>query len=129
MAKTASQRRLAKRGTNLTALGTKDPGAFNRIWDNYLRGWLCEVRARARAQHTGQGDERSLRIFDVLSQARLLAKQAGAFRQPHVVLSLITLQHECGKAVATVNDARLYSFNEDCTTRIRNLNVRNRGRD
>lgn len=126
MAKTASQRRFDKRSTELGVLCRADPKAFARVWETYVRGWLVEVRNRARAQRVGDSDERRLRIFEVLTQAQNLARAAGAESQ--VNQSLKVLEHECAKTVASLTDRRLYQFNEDCTTRIRDLSVKNRTR-
>ena len=126
MAKTASQRRLDKRSTELGTLRVSQPETFARVWEQYVRGWLGEVRNRARAQRVGDSDERRLRIFAVLTQAQNLAQAAGA--QAQVSKSLTVLEHECAKAVASLTDPRLYLFNEDCTTRVRDLSARNRSR-
>ena len=126
MAKTASQRRFDKRSTELGTLRVSQPETFARVWEQYVRGWLGEVRNRARAQRVGDSDERRLRIFEVLTQAQNLAQAAGA--QAQVSKSLTVLEHECAKAVASLTDPRLYLFNEDCTTRVRDLSVRNRSR-
>lgn len=124
MAKTASQRRFDKRSTELGTLRVSQPEAFARVWEQYVRGWLGEVRNRACAQRVGDSDERRLRIFEVLTQAQSLAQAAGA--QAEVGKSLKVLEHECAKAVAGLTDPRLYLFNEDCTSRIRDLSVKNR---
>ena len=126
MAKTASQRRFDKRSTELGTLRVSQPEAFARVWEQYVRGWLGEVRNRARAQRVGDSDERRLRIFEVLTQAQNLAQAAGD--QAQVGKSLTVLEHECAKAVANLTDPRLYLFNEDCTTRIRGLSVKSRTR-
>ncbi len=118
MAKTATQRRQAKRCERLVAVRESDSVAFTRMWDNLLIGWLSEVRTRVRDQRNGDRAERSLRVFDVLALARVQALGAGVLNDPHVALSLITLKHECAKAVAGINDPRLYSFNEYATSRI-----------
>jgi len=117
MAKSASQRRFDKRAAELAALRATQPDAFARVWAQYVHGWLGEVRNRARAQRVGDSDERRRRIFEVLTQAQNLAQAVGA--QALAVESLNMLEHECAKAVAALTDPRLYSFNEDCTTRIR----------
>jgi len=126
MAKSAFQRRFDKRATELSALFVSQPEAFGRRWDQFMQGWLTEVRTRARAQREGDSDDRRLRIFEVLSQADRLAQAAGVRVQ--VAKSLLMLEHECAKTVAGLTDPRLYQFNEDCTTRIRNLSVKNRTR-
>jgi hypothetical protein len=126
MAKTASQRRFDKRSNELGALLVSQPETFARVWEQYVRGWLGEVRNRARAQRVGDSDERHLRIFEVLTQAQNLAQAAGA--QAQVGKSLKVLEHECAKAVAELTDPRLYLFNEDCTARIRDLSVKDRTR-
>lgn len=126
MAKTASQRRFDKRTAELSALCSLQPEVFARVWDQYVRGWIGEVHNRARAQRIGDSDERRLRIFEVLTQAQNLAKATGAPSQ--AVKSLKVIEHECARAVAGLMDKRLYKFNEDCTSRIRNLSVKNRTR-
>ncbi len=129
MAKTASQRRFGKRATELGALRSSQPEAFARVWEQYVLGWIGEIGNRARAQRTGgDAEERRLHVFEVLSQARSLAVAAGAQSHDGVGKSLVVLQHECAKAVAALTDPRLYDFNEDCTTRIRNLSLKNRSR-
>lgn len=129
MAKTSTQRRFDKRAANLGSLRTSQPKRFSLVWEQYVRGWLGEAKNRARAQRAGGSDEQRLRIFAVLRQAQSLAQAAGAHTNPGVIRSLSVLEHECAKAVAALTDSRLYNFNEDCTTRIRNLSVKNRTRD
>lgn len=126
MAKTASQRRLEKRSAELSALCISKPEVFARVWEQYVRGWIGEVHNRARAQRIGDSDECRLRIFEVLTKAKNLAQAAGA--PSHVGKSLKVIEHECACAVADLMDKRLYKFNEDCTSRIRNLSVKNRTR-
>lgn len=126
MSKTASQRRFDKRAVELGALLRSDPNAYSRVWEQYVRGWLVEVGNRARAQRIGETDERHLRIFEVLTLARKLAHATGA--QSQTSRSLTVLEHECAKAVANLTDPRLYLFNEDCTTRIRDKSLKNRTR-
>lgn len=126
MAKSASQRRFDKRASELAELRVSKPDAFDRVWEQLLRGWIGEVRNRARAQRLGETDERHLRIFEVLGQAQCLAQASGA--QTQTAKSLKVLEHECAKAVAALTDPRLYMFNEDCTTRIRNLSAKDRTR-
>ena len=128
MAKTASQRRFAKRATELAALRALQPEAFARVWEQFVLGWIGEIGNRARTQRIGDAEERRLHVFEVLGQARSLAVAAGAQTHGGVEKSLVVLQHECAKAVAALTDPRLYDFNEDCTTRIRNLSVKNRSR-
>jgi hypothetical protein len=129
MPKTASQRRFARRAAELASLRAALPERFQLAWAAYARGWLVEVRNRARAQRAGDCEERRLRIFGVLAQAQALAQEAGVHADAAVVDGLAVLAHECAKAVAAITDLRLYSFNEDSTTRIRNLSVKNRTRD
>jgi len=118
MTKSATQRRQAKRSERLVAAHQRDSFAFKRMWDSWMSGWLSEVRTRTRDQKIGACAERSLRVFEVLTIARKQAQSAGVISNPHVALTLITLQHECAKAVASINDPRLYSFSEYATSRI-----------
>jgi len=127
MSKTASQRRFDKRSVALKALRISNPEMFSRVWEQYVRGWVGEVHSRARAQRIGDSDERRLRIFEVFTRAQSLAHATGAMSR--VVNSLKVIEHECATAVAGLTDKRLYKFNEDCTSRIRNLNVKDRTRD
>ena len=76
MSKTASQRRFDKRAIELGALFRSDPNAFARVWEQYVRGWLVEIGSRARAQRSGEADERHLRIFEVLTLAQRVAHAA-----------------------------------------------------
>jgi hypothetical protein len=126
MSKTASQRRFDKRAIELGALFRSDPNAFSRVWEQYVRGWLVEIGNRARAQRSGETGERHLRIFEVLTLAQRIAHATGAKSQ--VGNSLIVLEHECAKAVANLTDPRMYLFNEDCTTRIRDKSLKSRTR-
>lgn len=126
MSKTASQRRFDKRASELGALCRSDPQAFARVWEQFVRGWLVEIANRARAQRIGESDERRLRIFEVLALAQRLSQAAGVRSQ--AARSLIVLEHECAKAVANLTDPRLYLFNQDCTTRIREQSIKNRTR-
>lgn len=129
MAKNASQRRFGKRATELGALRSSQPETFARVWEQYVLGWIGEIGNRARAQRSGDEKERCLRIFEVLTQAGSLAEAAGVLNHGGVEKSLTVLKHECAKAVAALTDLRLYDFNEDCTTRIRNLSIKNRTRE
>lgn len=126
MAKSASRRRFDKRAIELAELRVSKPDVFAHVWEQLLRSWIGEVRNRAHAQRSGETDERHLRIFEVLSQAQCLAQASGALSQ--TAKSLKVLEHECAKAVAALTDPRLYMFNEDCTTRIRNLSAKDRTR-
>ncbi len=128
MEKTASQRRFAKRATELGALRASQPETFARVWEQYVAGWIGEIGNRVRVQRVGDTEERRLHIFAVLTQARSLAEAAGVQTHSGVAKSLVVLKHECAKAVAALTDPRLYDFNEDCTTRIRNLSIKNRTR-
>ena len=128
MVKTASQRRFGKRAAELGALRASQPETFTRVWEQYVLGWIGEIGNRARAQRIGDADERRLQIFEVLTHARCLAQAAGVQCHSGVEKSLFVLKHECAKAVAALTDQRLYDFNEDCITRIRNLSIKNRAR-
>ena len=126
VSKTASQRRFDKRAKELGALFRSDPQAFARVWEQLVRGWLVEIANRARAQRIGDSEERKLKIFEVLAVARRLSQAVGVREQ--VSESLTVLEHECAKLVANLTDPRLYLFNQDCTTRIREQSIKNRTR-
>ena len=115
MAKTASQRRQSKLALELRRLHDEQPGEFARIWAVHMRGWLAEVRHRARAHQNLIRTERVPSIVGVFNRASQLARTAGVEQRANVAETLVTLEHECCKAVAHVTDPRLYSF-EECTT-------------
>ncbi len=129
MAKNASQRRFGKRTSELGTLLDSKPKEFARVWATFVEGWLAEIHHRVNAQQSGDAHTRRLHIFKVLTQARHLAEAAGALSNRGVEQSLVVLRHECANAVAELTDRRLYDFKTDCTTRIRELSVPNRGRD
>ncbi len=129
MAKMASERRLQKRATNLSALYANHPDRFHFVWNRLYKGWVNEVHFRTRQQCSNSSPDAIPAIFDVMKQAHALASASGAVRDPKIESSLMHLQHLCAKSVAEVTDRRLYQFESDCTTRLRERFVRNRARD
>ncbi len=119
MAKTASQRRLAKRAAELGALRSTESVAFARAWAKLVEGWLGEINHRAHAMRVGTTGARGLPIFGVLTQARNVVEATGVLSNPDVEQSLVVLRHACANAVAALTDRRLYDFSADCTTRVR----------
>lgn len=129
MAKTASERRLAKRSSALAQLAGSNPEHLKRVLETLLRGWVNEARYRASAFRHETGDDAPLKAFAVIEHAQraLLALGPQAVSLGQGVLA--TLRHECAKAVAEAGDRRLYLSAVDCTTKLRMCNVRDRRRD
>ena len=60
MAKTASQRRLARRASSLAKLAQCNPERVERVLDTMLHGWVNEARYRAAAfRYQTEGEARS----------------------------------------------------------------------
>lgn len=129
MAKTASERRLAKRNSALAQLADNNPEHLKRVLETMLRGWVNEVRYRASAFRHETGDDAPLRAFAVIEHAQRALHKLGPQAVNLGQGVLATLRHECAKAVAEASDRRMYLSGVDCTTKLRMRNVRNRRRD
>ena len=129
MAKSASERRLQKRIADLSELFASDTENFHRVWTTLYKGWIDEVHFRANAQCRDSSPEAIPAIYAVLNQARKIAIAVGAATDSKVADSLFHLQHVCAKEVARVINPKLYRFENDCTSRLRERFVRNRARD
>ena len=129
MAKSGSERRFQKRVADLGELFASDPENFHRVWTTLYKGWIDEVHFRANAQCRDSSTESIPAIYGVLNQARKIAMAVGAASDPKVADSLFHLQHVCAKEVARVTNPKLYRFENDCTSRLRERFVRNRARD
>jgi len=129
MAKTASQRRFAKRASALAQLAHSNPELVKQVLDTMVHGWVNEARYRAAAFRYETEGEAPLKAFAVIEHAQrsLLAIGPQAVTLGQGVLE--TLRHECAKAVAQASDPRLCLPAVDCTTQLRLRNVRNRQRD
>jgi len=129
MAKTASQRRFAKRASALAQLAHSNPERVKQVLDTMVHGWVNEARYRAAAFRYETAGEAPLKAFAVIEHAQrsLLAIGPQAVTLGQGVLE--TLRHECAKAVAQASDPRLCLPAVDCTTLLRLRNVRNRQRD
>jgi hypothetical protein len=129
MAKSASERRFQKRVADLGELFASDPESFHRVWATLVKGWLEEVHFRANAQCRDSSPEAIPAIYGVLNQARKIAVATGVAADPKVADSLFYLQHVCAKEVARITNPKLYRFENDCTSRLRERFVRDRVRD
>lgn len=97
MAKTASQRRAAKRHQQFAKVAEQSPEQFERLLEKNLEGWVAEAKFRARNFVRSDDGSRILKAFDLVDHAKALI---GDHKSERVSQVLHALQHECAKAVA-----------------------------
>lgn len=97
MAKTASQRRAAKRTQQFAKLAQQSPEQFARLLETNLEGWVAEAKFRARTFTKSDDGKSVLKAFDLVEHAKA---QLGDNKSQRVAQVIRTLEHECAKAVA-----------------------------
>jgi len=129
MAKTASQRRAAKRAQRFVALSDAVSDKFARALQMSLQGWVREAHARARKFARADDGANALKAFDVVHLAKQQLAGVTCQREAQQAAAAIeVLEHECAKAVAVAAGVPLTYSRQSLVAEIERRRLRSFGR-